>query len=260
MQLESRSLTGLPPSLPGFGLERAGAFPWRRESARLVISQWKQAGLLSSPCSYAAGVTIFDHNSVPDTFLLERGVVGFERERASREQSGMFALCLPGHLFGRGPDAASDSFVHSAIALTHCTVYRISRNRVLFALQRGGEPALFIIRQYLQNLLSARERAAESTARCTKSRLRQLLLELATALEDHSPVGSIRLPLKDKELAGILGISPQQFSVIKKELEKEKVITCSGEKNRLALHSGGNKVRFFKVYRYKRISGSSSSA
>jgi CRP-like cAMP-binding protein len=109
-------------------------------------------------------------------------------------------------------------------------------------------------------LLSARERAAESAVRCTKLRLRQLLLELASVLEDHSPVGFIRLPLKDKELAGILGISPQQFSVIKKEMADEKVITCSGERNRLALRSGSSKVRFFKVYRYKRISGIASSA
>lgn len=232
-------------------------FAWDKGSARSVVSQWKQTGLLSAPVLYSAGTAVFDDTTILfDAFLLERGVVGFQHKQITRDKSGMFALCLPGHLFGRYSDLLSDPYAHSAIALTRCVVYRISRNAMLAALQKGGELALFIVRQYLQNLLWARARATESTVRCTKARFRHLLLELASVLEEHSPTGSIRLPLKDKELAGILGISPQQFSVIKKEMEGEKVIACSGQRNRLALRNGGRKVQFFRVYRYKRISGS----
>ena len=252
---EVRSVSEMA-SLPVFEQNETGGYPWHRESARWVLSQWKQSGLLSSPLLYPVGAAIFDCTTTsPGTFLLEKGVVAFERKPVTRDKSGMFALCLPGHIFGYCSDAPSDSFVHSAIALTRCVVYRISREKMLVALQKGGDPAFFIVRQYLHNLLFARARATESTVRCTKSRLQNLLLELASVLEDHSPTGAIRLPLKDKELAGILGVSPQQFSVIKKEMEDDGVIARSGQKNKLALRSGGGKVQFFKVHRYKRISG-----
>ena len=229
--------------------------PWDKRCARSVISQWKETGLLSAPVFYSAGTAIFEGTTAScDAFLLERGVVVFQHNQITRDKSGMFALCLPGHLFGRCSYLAADPYAHSAVALTRCLVYRIRRDDLVAALRKGGDLALFIVRQYLQNLLSARARATESTVRCTKTRLRHLLLELASVLEEHSPAGFIRLPLKDKELAGILGISPQQFSVVKKEMEGEKVIACSGQRNRLALRNAGRKVQFFRVYRYKQIS------
>jgi CRP-like cAMP-binding protein len=237
------------------------AFFWNRESARVTLWQWKQSGLLSTPLSYPAGAPIFDRDAAPqDAFLLEKGVIVFEREPAAREKSGIYALCLPGNLFGHCSGGPADASPHWAIALTRCVVYRISREKMLATLYKGGEAALFIVRQYLHNLLCARARATESSINGTKVRLEHLLLELASALEDQSPAGAIRLPLKDKDLAAILGISPQQFSVIKKEMEGEKVIARFGQRNRLALRSGGGKVRFFKVHRYKSIPGASSGA
>ena len=230
--------------------------PWSKETARTTLTQWRQSGLLCTAVPYPAGTRIFKQGAESqDVFLLERGVVAFESEPvgAARDRSGIFALCLPGHLFGPSADAVAHSFTHSAIALTACSVYRIKREKMLQALQEGGELALFIIRQYLQNLLCARARASESTIRCAKIRFQQLLQELSAALEDRSPTGAIRLPLKDKELAGLLGISPQQFSVIKKKMELERVITYSGGKNRLALRSATGTVKFFKAYRTNRI-------
>ena len=241
-------------SLPGHGLGE-GILPWSRDSARADLIQWKQSGLLSAAILYNAGTRIFEQGTESlDAFLLERGVIAFEREPSTKDRSGIFALCLPGHLFGQVSDSLSHSSAHSAFALTRCSVYRIKRERILSTLQDGGELALFIIRQYLQNLLRARARAAESTIRCAQIRFQQLLQELAAALEDRNPTGSIRLPLKDKELAGVLGISPQQLSVIKRKMEGEKVITCSGGKNRLALRSVSGTLKFFKTHRYKRIS------
>lgn len=233
---------------------KGGNLVWSKEIARMVLCQWRQSGVLPEPVLYSAGAMIFDHKTESqDLFLLERGVVAFEREKLAKDRSGVFGLCLPGNLFGQSVEVPSLSNPHSAIALTRCSVYQIRKTRVLMALQEGGEPALFIIRQLLRNLICARARATESTVKSAKARFQQLLMELASVLEDRSPAGSIRLPLKDKELASLLGISPQQFSVIKRELEAERVITCSGERSRLALRSVSGTLRFFKVHRYKRM-------
>ena len=233
--------------------------PWSKDSARADLIQWKQSGLLSAPCLYSAGTRIFAQGAESlDAYLLERGVIAFEHEPAAKDRSAIFALCFPGQLFGQVSDSFSHSLTYSALALTRCSVYRIKQEEILSALQDGGELALFIIRQYLQTLLCARARAAESKITCARVRLQQLLLQLAAALDDRSPTGSIRLPLKNKELAGILGISPQQFSVIKKKMEDEKVIRCSAEKNKLALRSESGTLKFFKAHRYKRISSIAS--
>jgi CRP-like cAMP-binding protein len=250
----------IPTTTPSPRTE-SDVFFWNRESARLTLWQWKQSGLLSTPLVYPAGAPIFDRGAAPqDAFLLERGIVVFEREPVAREKSGIYALCLPGNLFGHCFGERVGASLHSAIALTRCIVYRISREKMLATLYTGGEAALFIVRQYLHNLLCARARATESSINGTKVRLEHLLLELASVLEDHSPAGAIQLPLKYKDLAAILGISPQQFSVIKKEMEGEKVIACFGQRNKLALRSSGSKVQFFKVHRYKRIPGIPSGA
>lgn len=233
----------------------AGVPAWSKEAARATMREWKQTGLLAAPILYGIGAKIIEQGTESgDVFLLERGVAGLEREQTPKDRSGMFALCFPGSLLGQSSDSSSHSSAHSAIALTQCSVYRISRIKILEALQEGGEPALFIIRQYLQNLLQFRARVTESTVKPVKVRFEQFLLELAAVVEERNASGSIRLPLKDKEFAGLLGISPQQFCVIKKEMEVEKVITCSGQRNRLGLRSGAGKVQFFKVHRYKRIS------
>jgi CRP-like cAMP-binding protein len=247
-------------STPDHNLNEASVSSWDKRCARSAISQWKQTGLLSAPVLYSSGACIFDETTMScDAFLLEKGVVGFQHKQVTREKSGIFALCLPGRLLGRSPGLVADPYAHSAVALTDCVVYRIDREQMLAVLRKGGDLALFVVRQYLQNLLSAHARATQSTVRCTKARLRCLLLELASVLDEHSAAGFIHLPLKDKELAGILGISPQQFSVIKKEMEAEKVIASSGQRNRLALRNGRDKVQFFRVYRYKQISCGASS-
>jgi CRP-like cAMP-binding protein len=227
---------------------------WSKEVARTVLCQWKQSGMLPEPALYSVGAMIFDRKTESqDLFLLEKGLVVFEREEIAKDRSGVFGLCSPGHLFGQSAEVPSLSNPYSAIALTRCSIYRIGKERVLMALQEGGEPALFIVRQLLRNLLCVRAQATESTVKPAKVRFQQLLVELASVLEDRSPTGSIRMPLKDKELASLLGISPQQFSVIKRDLEAERVITCSGERNRLALRSVSGTLRFFKVHRYKRM-------
>jgi CRP-like cAMP-binding protein len=231
-----------------------GISAWSKETARMALSQWRQSGMLPAPVLYSSGTKIFEHGSESlDLFLLDRGIVAFEREEPVKDRSGIFALCLPGHLFGPSPELESCPTWHSAITLTQCSVYRISGERILGALQAGGELALFIVRQYLHNLLRARACASESTIQSAKGRFQQLMLELGAVLEDRNPRGYMRLPLKDKDLAGLLGISPQQFSVIKREMEIEKVIARTGERSKLCLRSATGTLRFFKVCRYKRM-------
>ena len=75
---------------------------------------------------------------------------------------------------------------------------------MLAALQKGGETALFIVRQYLHNLLCARARATESSTKGTKARLEHLLLELASVLKTTVPPGAYGFRSRSKELAGIL--------------------------------------------------------
>lgn len=233
---------------------------WSREAARAAVTEWKSTGLLSPGENCLAGTRVIERGTEScEVFLLDRGVIAFEREQVDKERSGIFALCFPGRLFGQSTDAATSSYPYSAIALTDCVVYRIAKEKILLALQQGGETALFIIRQYLQSLLYARASATESTLSSAKTRFRRLLHELALVLRGYGPAGLIRLPLQDKEIAGLLGISPQQLSVIKKEMEGERIIGWSAPRNRLSLRSGSGTLRFYKVPRYKRISNVAST-
>ena len=234
-----------------------GVIPaWRKDRAQATIESWLQRRLVGAPERYEAGCRIVHPESRSrGLFLLENGLVGLEKARSSRPQSPLFALCFPGQLFCQ-PSAASGFDSYAAIALTSCTVYSISSLQLMAALQRGGDDALFILRQYSENLLLAGVRTMAVSTKSAKARFEHLLRELAVVLDNRTLRGSIGLPLKDKDIAGLLGITPGQLSVIKRQMAGARVISYSQQHNELLVKSATGTIKFRKINRSrKRVAG-----
>jgi CRP-like cAMP-binding protein len=225
---------------------------WKKDQAQATIRSWLRRQMLSAPVRYKAGSRIVHPDPGPGgMLLLDRGLVGLERARCSGPQSPLFALCFPGQLFGQpnhGP--VSDSYV--AIALIPCVVYSISSFQLTAALKKGGDDALFILQQYSENLLLAGARAMAVSTKSARARFELLLRELAEVLDSRTLRGSIGLPLKDKDIAGLLGITPGQLSVIKKQMAGARVISFSQKRNELLMKSSSGMLRFCKMNYYRR--------
>lgn len=234
-------------------LSRAVILPWSKDRARATIAEWHHNSLLTAPEYYPAGASIFQPGSGRRSlFLLDQGLVALERtEQRLQTRSAMFALCLPGQMFGRSSSVDEIAIPYSAIALTPCVIYAVSSHKLMHALTKGGNAGLFVIHQYAQNLLSAVIHVREVSTRNTRERFEQLLLDLALVLR-RTLTGSIRLPLKDKDIASLLGISPEQLSVIKRQMASDNVICCSRRKNEMVMKSGAGTLKFCKMYPLRR--------
>lgn len=237
-----------------FELPRSAILPWSKDRARETVEEWRKNSLLAAPTYYPAGERIFQPGPRSRSlFLLDQGLVALERvQQRSKARSGIFALCLPGQMFGRSSSVDEVAIPYSAVALTPCTAYAISSHKLTNALQKGGSTGLFVIGQYVQNLLSAGIRNTQVSTRNTKKRFVQLLLELALVLDNRTLTGSISLPLKDKDMASLLGISPEQLSVIKRQMAGDKVIYRSHDKNEMVVKSAGSTLKFCKLYPFRK--------
>lgn len=233
---------------------RAAILPWSKDRARATIAEWHHNSLLAVPEYYPAGANIFRPGSERRSlFLLDQGLVALERtEQRLQTRSAMFALCLPGQMFGRSSSVDEIAIPYSAIALMPSVMYAISSHKLMNALTKGGNAGLFVVHQYAQNLLSAVIRAREVSTRNTRERFEQLLLDLALVLDRRTLTGSIGLPLKDKDIASLLGISPEQLSVIKRKMASDNVICCSHQKNEMVMKSGAGTLKFCKIYPFRR--------
>src|SRR6478736_4968425 len=169
-----------PPAVES-ELSRVVILPWSKDRARATVAKWHHNSLLTAPEYYPAGTNIFRPGSEQRSlFLLDQGLVALERtEQRLQTRSAMFALCLPGQMFGRSTSVDEITIPYSAIALTPCVMYAIHSYKLMNALTKGGEVGLFVIHQYVQNLLSAVIRAREASTRNTKERFEQLLQDLA---------------------------------------------------------------------------------
>jgi CRP-like cAMP-binding protein len=246
-------LSFMAPPAAESELSQVVILPWSKDRARATIAEWHHNSLLTAPEYFPAGANIFRPGAERRSlFLLDQGLVALERaEQRLQTRSAMFALCLPGQMFGRSSSVDEIAIPYSAIALTPCVVYAVSSHKLMHALTKGGTTGLFVIHQYVQNLLSSVIRAREVSTRNTRERFEQLLLDLALVLRP-TLTGSIGLPLKDKDIASLLGISPEQLSVIKRQMASDNVISCSHRTNEMVMKSGTSTLKFCKIYPLRR--------
>ena len=244
--------TPLATGAAGFDLSRVDAPAWNKSRAQAAINSWSLRKLLPPARSYAAGEEIKHSDSASEgVFLVESGLVGLERPNGSSPESSLFALCFPGQIFSQ-PCQVAGADLHVAIAVTPCTVYSVNSGQLMSALQKGGDDAFFILSQFSENLLRVGTRVTAAATKPAKARFEFLLRELAAVLDNRTLTGSIGLPLKDKDIAGLLGITPGQLSVIKKQMTGARIISYSQQRNELLMKSAAGTLRFCKMNCYQR--------
>jgi CRP-like cAMP-binding protein len=193
---------------------------WDLRRALRIIEEWKRRFGLKAPRRIARGTEIFGIGTPPnDIFLLVRGVAALYY-RLSEGRETLFLLAYPGDILAITSPEANIPTQTSASSVTSCEVYRLDMHQLQRADADGSVAAL--LNRSLRIQMARRTKAlAELLALSPAERLEHQLCELADVLgvSGNEPV-RIPMPLKDYELARLLGLSERQFKRVKTDMQR----------------------------------------
>ena len=182
--------------------------------------------LLPAPQLYPAGTVLVQQGCEPyEIFFVEDGLAKLVRiDAGGREQ--ILGLRGAGWFLGAAFVLIRRSHAASAVALTSCTVRRLSQDAFLALLAEHPDLSWHVHRMHSREVLSQFHHMSDLGAKTSRQRLERILRRLATL---SSPDGSgeevrLLLPLKRWELASLIAVTPEHLSRLLKRLREEGII------------------------------------
>ena len=184
-----------------------------------------------SPRRFDQGAIVFPENaSLHDIFLVERGVVKVVYDFSKDGNVAIVPIFRrPGQLIV--PDCLiSGACLTSVVAVTETLLFRVQLD------ERGGLGSAaqqLLIDQIRLEIGNSVSELAEVHVASARVRLELLLRRIADLMEGEPSVArerSFRVPLKSLEMAGLIGVSPEHLSRLKKQLRAEGRLSWVGER------------------------------
>lgn len=182
--------------------------------------------------SIASGQTVFSQGEqVTSIVCLIEGTVAVHRSN-SKEQSTLLRLLDSGGTLGLDSVFGSGIHSNSAVALTDCSICRISPNALCGLMSKSPE----LIRKMLGRLAFDLQASDEARVNVVHLQVRARLAALLLALRDrHGTVDEsgnllITLPLSRRDMASAIGTRPESLSRAIRALENDNVAAFQGKK------------------------------
>ena len=160
-----------------------------------------------------------------DIFFIEDGLAKLVRlDGNGREQ--ILGLRGPGWILGAAFVLAGRSHPANVVAVTACTVRRLSREAFLAMLTEQPDLSWHVHRMHSREVLSQFHHMADLGARTARQRLECALQRLAAVTNPNGAGREVRLlsPLKRWELASLIAVTPEHLSRLLKGLRDDGVI------------------------------------
>ena len=178
------------------------------------------------PQVYPAGTELFEQGSVPqEVWAISHGFVKLVFLHQDAKEM-IVALRSPGWVLGAAAVVLANPSPLTATTLTPCRLKRISSGHFLRLLQTDLRFSWYLSLVYSREVLEQIVRTAEQSMLPARLRLEMLLGQFISSLRSPHSKGSIRfeLPLRNWEIAQLLGVTPEHLSRILCELTKEGII------------------------------------
>jgi CRP-like cAMP-binding protein len=178
---------------------------------------------LPPPQRYPQGTELFKQGSrLQDVYCIDQGMIKIVRlNRTGR--AVIVGLRFPGWILGIAPIMLNKPSLVTAVTLTNSSLHRIQSEDLLRLVRTDAQ-----LSRHLHLLLSQEvyEQVIRLCSPSARRRFEHLLLQMTLALELGGAQDEIKLqvPLKSKEMAQIIAVTPQHFSRILNEMEQEGVI------------------------------------
>jgi len=195
---------------------------WTMGDRKRVLAAWEDLLRPTAPRTHKQGSTLFwQGDSKSEVLLLKQGLVKLNHTLPSGLET-LVQIRLPGQFIEWAPHCPGTPTV-TATAVTKVEVYHISADS--FHRKVSGHcSALHLLSEVMRlDLYEALAELIELKTLPTSERMILLLLRVAEAEGISTAGGPVRvhLPLKDHELAALLGISKENFSRMRRKLERQ---------------------------------------
>lgn len=175
---------------------------------------------------YHKGETIFREGDLSDAlFVVNRGIIKLTKLEDNGKEH-IIRLLFPGDFFGQFALLQEKPHYASAIAADSTGVCRIHRSDFLDILRRDPDTAARFMTALSTQLEEADAWAAVLTLLEADRRLAKMLLYFHRKAAPDSQ--EFALPVSKKELAGLIGATPETLSRKLRQLSDDGVLTVSG--------------------------------
>jgi CRP-like cAMP-binding protein len=187
---------------------------------------WEQVSSLAPAQEYPAGIELFKQE-VParDVYLIESGLIKLMAvEQNDREI--LVGLRSPGWIVGSASVILNKKYAFSATTLTGCRLRRVTAEAFLRLLRNDQEFAWFFQQMQSHELHEQLTQLVEFGCLSARDKLEHLLSRMISALVPKGPERKVRLklPLKHRELAELLSITPEHLSRVLREMQQEGLV------------------------------------
>ena len=200
---------------------RVGAF---RVEEGCALPPW--LSFLPAAQRYPVGTVLVHQGCEPgDIFFMEDGLAKLVRNDGNgREQ--ILGLRGSGWFLGAAFVMVDQSHPVSVVAVTSCTVRRLSRNAFLELMQDQPGLSWHVHRMHSREVFSQFHHMADLGVKTARQRLERVLRQLAGVTKPNGVDGEARLllPLKRWELASLIAVTPEHLSRLLRRLRDAGVI------------------------------------
>lgn len=182
--------------------------------------------LLPAGQLYPVGTVLVRQGCEPgDIFFIEEGLTKLVRiDGNGREQ--ILGLRGPGWILGAAFVLVGRSHPASVVAVTACTLRRLSREAFLEMIAEQPDLSWHVHQLHSREVLSQFHHMADLGVKTARQRLERVLRRLVAVTNPGDDDKEVRLlsPLKRWELASLIAVTPEHLSRLLKQLRNDGVI------------------------------------
>jgi CRP-like cAMP-binding protein len=195
--------------------------------ASLFSEEWIEFNDIAPPQIYPDATELFCQDSpAREVYIIKRGLV--KLMRLEQEGHGLIVgLRFPGWILGSAAVIMSSPHPITAVTLTKCQLCRVPSETFLRLLRTDSQVSWHLLQMLSREVVEQNARVAQLGCLTARYRLEQLLWQLIMALGLHQTHDTIRLqlPLKHREIAELIAVTPEHLSRILKQMQDQRIIT-----------------------------------
>jgi CRP/FNR family transcriptional regulator len=175
---------------------------------------------------YPAGVEVLRQAEIPkDVWIIDEGVVKLVHfEEDGRELT--VGVRFTGWILGSASVILGKASPVAAFTITACYLQRLDAATFLEMLSGNSTLSLWLHKMHSQEVFDQLLSLTEASALSARQRLEHVLVQLVQASGDNGHGFDIRImmPFSHRDLAGLVGITPEHLSRLLRQLADEGVI------------------------------------
>ncbi|MGB7926448.1 MAG: Crp/Fnr family transcriptional regulator [Pyrinomonadaceae bacterium] len=189
--------------------------------------KWDEMDEVAQPQGYPPGLEVFQQGALAQSiYFIEEGIV----KLVYLDQDGrelIVDLRFPGWVLGLDAVVVQKPYPVAAITSTKCYLRRIPAKAIRNLLETDARISGYIHQMHSIEAYEHVAKVAQLACFSARQRLEQLLWRFISALGTNELQNEVRLqlPLKHREIAQLLAVTPEHLSRILKQMEHDGVIS-----------------------------------